>query len=70
MQGDMLVVNIGDRIVADGEIVGDGQFVAITAAVPIFQEWFDLTSLSHPQDYLVIAAATGLWAIVTLTLTL
>jgi magnesium-transporting ATPase (P-type) len=40
-------------------------FVAITAAVPTFQGWFDLDALPRPQDYLIIAAAVAVWALIT-----
>jgi cation-transporting ATPase E len=40
-------------------------FVAITAAVPTFQGWFDLDALNGVQDYLVIAGAVALWAFMT-----
>jgi magnesium-transporting ATPase (P-type) len=43
-------------------------FVAITAAVPTFQGWFDLNALQRPEDYLVIALAVVLWAFITRTL--
>ena len=40
-------------------------FVAITAAVPTFQGWFDLDALPRIQDYLIVAAAVTVWAFVT-----
>jgi magnesium-transporting ATPase (P-type) len=40
-------------------------FVAITAAVPTFQGWFDLDALPRPQDYLIITAAVAVWALIT-----
>jgi magnesium-transporting ATPase (P-type) len=43
-------------------------FVAITAAVPTFQGWFDLDALHRPEDYLVIALAVAVWAVITRTL--
>ena len=43
-------------------------FVAITAAVPTFQGWFNLDVLDSGQDYLIIALAVALWAIITRTL--
>jgi cation-transporting ATPase E len=43
-------------------------FVAITAVVPTLQGWFDLDALRQPEDYLVIALAVTLWAIIARTL--
>jgi hypothetical protein len=43
-------------------------FVAITAAVPTFQSWFNLDVLDSGQDYLIIALAVALWAIIIRTL--
>ena len=43
-------------------------FVAITAAVPLFQEWFHVYWLAQPQYYLIVALAVGVWAIVTWSL--
>ena len=43
-------------------------FLAITAAVPTFQGWFDLNTLKHPLDYLFVMLAVGIWAILTRTL--
>ena len=44
------------------------RFVAITAAVPTFQGWFDLDALHRPEDYLIVALAVALWAVITRTL--
>jgi cation-transporting ATPase E len=43
-------------------------FVAIVAAVPTFQGWFDLDALRRPEDYLIVALAVALWAAITRTL--